>query len=335
MKYLVWAILVLFFMQYASVRADSREAAYTGLTQPSKEVMIGFLQPGRVKQVLVKEGQRVKEKQELIHLDDSVDRVMLKQLEMRAANNTRIEAAQAELNQKMVDLNRVEMLRKRGVATVTELEHAKLNRTVASLSVDLAKFEQKQAELKHEELKTQLEQMVLVSPINGVVEAIAVDKGEPVDRLEKVVHIVEIDPLWISVRIPLAEAQKIPLGRKVDVRFPGLGHKQIQGKVVHKPAVGDSASGTLELRIEVANPDDRPAGQEVWVSIPDLKPSAPARNVPVKAQEDTQMENEKEQGSLTEDRDESDTPGLSEMRQAQPCVQGKVRAIDESSSASS
>jgi hypothetical protein len=50
------------------------------------------------------------------------------------------------------------------------------------------------------------------------------------------------------------------------VTFPGTEpNDQPNGKILHISSVADAASDTLQCRVEVPNPDKRPAGERVLV----------------------------------------------------------------------
>ena len=81
------------------------------------------------------------------------------------------------------------------------------------------------------------------------------------------IQLVKTDPLWIDVPVPLTQAKKLTLGQEVLVTFPEAEPvRSPNGRVIHISAVADAASDTLGVRIEVANPLGRPAGERLTVS---------------------------------------------------------------------
>lgn len=245
-------------------RADS-EAGIAAITNPSADVTLSFVQPGRIAKVLVKEGDAVKAGQVLAQQDDVVDRARLSQLEADSKNMTNIEAAKVSLAQKKVDLQKRETAAARNAATELEVEHAKLDVKIAELSLALALFEHEQAVRKYEQAKLQIDNMSLESPIDGSVEKVEVETGESINALERVVRVVQIDPLWIDVPVPLSDAFALTCDDAVEVTFRGLNKTSVKGKIVFIAAVADAGSGTLRVRIEVPNKAKRPAGEHVSV----------------------------------------------------------------------
>ena len=246
----------------------SRTAGVTAITIPSADVTLSFVQPGRIAEVRVREGESVKAGQVLVVQDDAVERAKLAQLEAESQNTTQIQAAEASLAQKKVDLKKIETAAAHNAATELELEYAKLNVTVAGLSLQVAIFEHEQAKRKFEEAKLQIDNMSLKSPIGGSVEKIDVETGESLNVLESAIRVVQIDPLWIDVPVPMPQAMNLRYGAAAGVEFPEPKKATAEGIVIYIGAVADAASGTLRVRIQVPNKAKRPAGEHVQVLFP-------------------------------------------------------------------
>ena len=250
------------------------------ITRPSQDVVLSFVRPGQVAEVLVKEGDTVKAGQVLMRLDDKAEQVQMEQLKAQAEDTTRLQAAEAQLAQRRVDLKKTEAARKQGAATDLEVDHARLDVTIAVLSLDLAKFEQTQAQMKYREAAAQIERMQITSPIGGVVERLLVEPGESVEAAEKIAQVVQIDPLWVDVPVPLEEARSLTKGASnalVEFDSDNPARKSaVAGKIIHIAAVADSASKTLTVRVECPNPSKRPAGEHVYLSFQPRAATAPA-----------------------------------------------------------
>jgi len=148
------------------------------ITNPSADITLSYLQPGRIARIHFKEGDTVKAGEVLVQQDDAVERARLAQLEANSQNTTNIQAAEASLAQKKVDLKKLEKAAALNAATDLEVEHAKLDVTIAELSLEVAVFEHEQAKRKYDEAKLQIDNMSLKSPIDGSIEKIDVETGE-------------------------------------------------------------------------------------------------------------------------------------------------------------
>ncbi|MHC4463743.1 MAG: efflux RND transporter periplasmic adaptor subunit [Planctomycetota bacterium] len=214
-------VLIIMVLNGVSFCNTSIEA----ITNPSADVTMSFIQPGIISKVLIKEGDKVKAGQLLIEQD--------------------LEAAEASLAQKKVDLKRLEWAAGRGSATDLEVEHARLDVKIAQIIVD---------------------RMRLKSPIAGTIEKIEVEVGEAVDGLADVLRVVKTDPFWIDVPVPLAKGRTLKLGQTAKVVFPDSDGVPLVGKIIYISTVADAASSTLRARVEVPNKLNRPAGEHVSIT---------------------------------------------------------------------
>ena len=250
------------------LKASSSGVGIRAVTNPSADITLSYVQPGRIAKVYFKEGEWVKAGQVLVQQDDAVEQIQLAQLEAASEDTTQIQASEASLAQKRVDLIKLEKAAANNAATELEVEYAKLNVTMAELSLKLAEFEHEQAKRKYNEVKAQIEKMSLKSPINGRIENIHVETGESINSLADVVRVVRIDPLWIDVPVPLVKATALSHGKTARVRFPVPNMVSIEGRIIYIAAVADAASSTLRVRIEVPNKSNRPAGEHVEIIFP-------------------------------------------------------------------
>lgn len=244
------------------------DAGIAAITNPSADVTLSFVQPGRIEKVYVKEGDAVTSGEVLVQLDDDVDRARLAQLEADSNNMANIEAGKASLAQKQVDLQKIEKAASLNAATKLEVEHARLDVKIAELSLEVANFEHEQATRKYNEAKLQIDRMSLKSPIEGSIEKLDVETGESVNALESVVRVVQIDPLWIDVPVPLINASTLVCDGAAEVHFPGPNKISSNGKIIFIAAIADAGSGTLRVRIQVPNKSKRRAGEHVKVVFP-------------------------------------------------------------------
>ncbi|CAB5105796.1 hypothetical protein D3OALGA1CA_3942 [Olavius algarvensis associated proteobacterium Delta 3] len=242
------------------------------ITKPSADITLSFIVPGRMAEIRVKEGDVVHKDQLLAYLDDEPERIQAQQLKIQAADRNRILSANAEFAQKKVDLEKLKAARNKGAASDWEIEHMGLSVRIAELSLAAAKIEREQYQRRYAQALSQLQRMRLASPSAGRVEKVFVETGEAVEKLGPVIHLVKIDPLWLDVSVPLIYAPPLALEQSVLVTFPGgeTGGSGT-GRIIHISSVADAASDTLLVRIEIANPAGRPAGERVVVGFPQVR----------------------------------------------------------------
>jgi membrane fusion protein (multidrug efflux system) len=225
----------------ASAPAGGGSGAYECLLEPSMVVNVGSSVDGVLDEVAVDRGDRVRKGQVVATLRSGVEAASVKLSEARVEfGRRRVERNEALFQKQLISAQERDEL-------VTEVH------------------------LREEELKKERENLKLrtiVSPLDGVVIERRLSPGETI-RTDKsvVLRLAQIDPLHVEVIAParLFGSVKVGMAGRVNLApfFPGT----LQAKVVVVDRVIDAASGTLGVRLELPNPDNKiPAGIKCSVS---------------------------------------------------------------------
>lgn len=243
-------------------------AGYDAHTEPCKRSKLNFAAPGVLIEVLVKEGERVTQGQPLARLDDRADRRLFESLEMEGKSTLKIEAAEADLKQKKIELERKKKSFEGGGAAQTEVDEAEINVTIRALQVQIEELGRKQKELEAARQLVKVEQMTVTAPFDGTIEKIDLQLGETPDQQKPAIMVVKNDVLYVGVSLPTGVALKLKSGDELDVRYKDLG-TTVKGKVIFLSPFADAASETRLVRLEVPNGQGLPAGLAVSVSVPE------------------------------------------------------------------
>ena len=102
--------------------------------------------------------------------------------------------------------------------------------------------------------------------------------------------LVVTDPLWIDAWVRIEQTLKLKRGDPALIRLKLPGHydRPVQGKIIHLGQVANPSSDRRLVRIEMANPQQLPAGIEVTVSFapPEVAPELPSVPAPADPQHD-------------------------------------------------
>ena len=101
----------------AAAAPEKQAQQFKAIARPSEDITVSSTMPVRVAKVFVKDGDTVKPGQILVQLDDEAERVQMAQLKAQAEDGTRVEAAEAQLAQKKLDLKRILTAREKNAAT--------------------------------------------------------------------------------------------------------------------------------------------------------------------------------------------------------------------------
>jgi membrane fusion protein (multidrug efflux system) len=198
-------------------------------------VNVGSPVDGVLEQVLVNRGDRVRKGQVVARLQSGV------------------EAASVQLSKARVDFGRRRLERNEALYT-KELISAQ-DRDELATEVSL-----REEELKREEEALKLR--TIVSPIDGVVVERRLVPGEFIRSDKSVVlKLAQINPLNVEVIAPASLFGAVRVGGSGKVNLAPFLPGTFNAKVVVVDRVIDAASGTLGIRLQLPNPENKiPAG---------------------------------------------------------------------------
>ncbi|KFC84016.1 efflux RND transporter periplasmic adaptor subunit [Ewingella americana] len=94
----------------------------------------------------------------------------------------------------------------------------------------------------------------LTAPIGGVIQSLDIRQGMTVANGSTLLQLNGISSVWLQVAVPEAQASQVQNGQTAQISFPAYPGKTFSGKVSAILPVAEAASRTLNVRIEVANP---------------------------------------------------------------------------------
>jgi RND family efflux transporter MFP subunit len=251
----------------ADIAAPAGATVVQGTTKPYTHAKPSVNQYGTVLKMPVKEGQIIKEGDVLLQQDDRQERAELARLKLEADSNVRVEASDADLQIKQVQLKRAKELFASRNASHIEVEDAESKVIAADAQAKIARLELEKAKQEAARQQFKVDQMTIKSPVTGRVEAIDVTVGDTCDPQKPVMTLVQNDPLKVEFYLPVSQAAKLKMDQALQVRYPSED-KWMDAVVKFKSPYADAASGTQKIGLEMKNPELRDSGMEVQVRLP-------------------------------------------------------------------
>jgi len=247
--------------------ADSAGTITSGYTKPWERAEMTLPSYGIIREIKVREGDRVKVGDVLLKQDDRADVKALEQFRLEADSTVRVEAAQADLEVKKNQLKREEDLEKQQAGNRIQLEEARMKVVYADATTKVEQLNNLKAKLDADRQGIKIEQMTLSSTLDGVVEKLEASVGEVTDPQKTIVHVVKRDPLKVELSLPSAQVEKLKVGDTLEVRYhnDGPNAQWRQAKVIYIAPVAEADADTAKINLELPNPEDRMAG--LWVSV--------------------------------------------------------------------
>ncbi len=213
---------------------------------------------GRLVSVNVKLGDRVSRGQQLAKIEDQEIGEQVKQAEAshQVAEAT-IRQREADLKFAQVNLDRSKSLFSRQLLPQQSLDDAEARYSAAVAQLDLARAQFSQAQARLEELRINLGNTSITSPVNGFVGRRNVDPGAWASNQTPVVSVVDISSVRLVANVVEKDLRLVNVGDPARVEVDAFPGETFRGRIARVAPVLDPTTRTAEIEIEVPNADYR------------------------------------------------------------------------------
>src|SRR5688572_7065366 len=213
---------------------------------------------GRVESVSVRLGDRVTRGQRIAKIEDFELQEQVKQQEAA------LEVSLATIRQREADLKLAETnaersrnLFARQLLPKQTLDDTEARYQAAVAQLDLARAQTNQSTARLDELRINLQNTVIVSPVNGFVARRAVDPGAFVGQNAPVVDVVDIGRVRLVANIVEKDLTSMQTGDETQVEVDAFPGEMFMGRIARVAPVLDPATRTAPIEIEIPNPGFR------------------------------------------------------------------------------
>ncbi len=228
---------------------------YDCMIEPRQTVEIRSSVEAVIESVRVQRGSLVAKGQVLVTLESGPERAALALAQLRAQNQGEIKLSEARVDITGKKLKRAEELFKQSFISTNARDEAEAELRVASEELLRARENQQLAGLEAQRAAEVLALRTIRSPVNGVVVEVMRKPGEfgAITFKDPILKLAEIDPLHVEVILPVSMYGKVAAGQRATVmpEVPVGGRYPTVVKIVDR--VVDAASGTIGVRLELAN----------------------------------------------------------------------------------
>jgi len=259
----------------------------SGYVTARRQATVSAKITGKVVQVRIEEGMRVKEGEVLARLDNTEARAQLALAQAQlAATRSQIAEIRAHLIQAERDYTRQRGLADRQLISAQALDAALAQRDM--LRARLASTEE-QIRVAQESVvvaQVQLDNTVVHAPFSGIVVAKAAQPGEIISPISAgggftrtgIGTIVDMDSLEIQVDVNEAFINRVQSGQPVEARLLAYPDWKIPGEVIAIVPTADRSKATVKVRIALNLRDPRIVpDMGVRVAFLDPQPAQPAQ----------------------------------------------------------
>jgi RND family efflux transporter MFP subunit len=249
----------------ASQAADSVLDA-SGYVTARRQATVSAKVTGKVTEVLIEEGQQVKEGAVLARLDDTEAKAQLALAQAQlVAARSQLAEIQAQLVQAERDYARQDELARRNLISAQALDAALAQRDTLRARLGSADEQVRVARESVAVAQVQLDNTVIRAPFGGVVIAKSAQPGEMISPISAgggftrtgIGTIVDMDSLEVQVDVNEAFINRVTPGQPVETMLNAYPDWRIPGEVIAIIPTADRSKATVKVRIAFKQKDPR------------------------------------------------------------------------------
>jgi len=238
----------------------------SGEINPKRKVEIQSKVIGEIVALPVREGDRVTAGQVVVEIEKATYEAARDQARAALDQATvNLERARAELANAELGFGRTSRLHGEGVTSQDALDQARLLRDSAEIAVRSQQEAIRQARSAYQRAVEDLERTTIRAPMDGVVTALNVEKGETAVmgtmNFQGSVLMVIGDLSEMVAEVEVAESDVVPLapGQDAAIHLDALGDEPLAGAVVEIGSSGVRQGDVVKFKVKVglAAPDPR------------------------------------------------------------------------------
>jgi HlyD family secretion protein len=241
-----------------SVGADRTVLNASGYVTARRAATVSSKVTGKVVEVLVEEGMKVKEGQILARLDDTNVKASLRLTEAQLDSaRSALEETRARLHQAELELNRFVELAKGNIASKADLDRAEAE--AKALQARLAQ-QQKEVTVAERQValwQQQVEDTIIRAPFAGIVRSKDAQPGEMISPVSAgggftrtgICSIVDMDSLEIEIDVSESYITRVEAGQPVVATLDAYSEWKIPCKVIAIIPTADRQKSTVKVRV--------------------------------------------------------------------------------------
>jgi RND family efflux transporter MFP subunit len=209
---------------------------------------------GRLDAVYVKLGDSVRRGQAIAKIEDREIVEQIKQAEATlAVSQATIRQREADLKLAKNNMERSKSLFERDLLPRQTFDDTDARYQAAQAQLELALAQLQQTQSRLNELKINLANTVITSPVDGFVGKRTLDPGASVGVNTSFISVVDIRTVRLVINVVEKDLRRIHQGTPVDVEVDAYPGETFTGRVARLAPILDPATRTAQVEIEIPN----------------------------------------------------------------------------------
>jgi len=210
-----------------------------GEIKPARLVEISSNVMGRVEEIRVKEGDRVRRGDLLLRLDDERYRSAAAQIRARLDGaQANLEVARASSDLSRQTLGRKQKLFEEHLISPEELDQSKTQAAIDASRYDAASEELRSLKAALAESEKDLRETVFLAPMDGIVTSLNIERGENVitgtmnNAGTVILTLADLDTMLVESEVDETDVVRLARGQEVKITVDALADTTLSGKVL-------------------------------------------------------------------------------------------------------
>ena len=236
---------------------------FSGTLEARAEFLVAPKVGGRVERLMVNIADLVKRGQKVAELDSEeyVQAVAQAKADLAVAKANLAEARNA-LEIVRRELQRIETLRQRGVASESQFDAVKAEELASQSALEVAAAQVVRAEAALETARIRLGYTQIIAGWNGgnerrIVAERYVDEGETVSANTRLLRIVELDPITGVIFVTERDYARLQPGQEILLTTDAYLGETFTGRIERIAPVFREATRQARVELTIANPEQR------------------------------------------------------------------------------
>ncbi len=237
----------------ASNDKDATPSKIEAFTEPYRDIAVSASEMGPLAELKVKEGDVAKAGDVIAVMNDDVLKASLEVAKRSMNSEGTLKSAQADVNLKKAEIEKLRQLRERNHASQQEVDRVATELEVAEARLQSVREDLEVKTLEAKRIEAQLEQRIIRAPIDGVITELTHDAGEFVSPSDPTIaRLVQLDPLLIVFSVPLAQRNAVKAGQTVSLKL-GPADQPAEGLVEYVSPTPDSSNSSVRVKVRLPN----------------------------------------------------------------------------------
>ena len=239
--------------------SSAEQIGISGFTEPAQDSALGLSITGRVTAIKVAEGEKVKQGQLLLQLDQDLEQLEVKRRKLLWESKVEIKSVSLQVKTLQNHLNSTrDLYQSTGSIPREELENKELEHAFAVAELNRLKIAEQREKIEYSTAKQQLAKRNLYAPFAGQIAEILIGIGENCEVDTPLVRLVDDSRGHFVANIELEIVSSLALGQQVQLQLQSGGDPvDMEATIVFISPLVDPASGLRKIKAEFDNQDQK------------------------------------------------------------------------------